>query len=114
VLLGNSFTVLDTHEEYERPPMEALSTGEIRCYDSVTCPGFFIPNPDINAYYKGSLMRIGETVMNKKHVPSCCSTDRSEYVVYNPEKVKVKYLVQIKKVTYTVNTSLSQLYFLIL
>lgn len=74
------------HREYRQTPHPN--------FDSVKCVGKFIPDWDSCKEIDGVLLPSGETKVNTRF--KSFAVQYNEHCVYEPERIKAKYLVVVK------------------
>lgn len=93
VVVGISYVADKTHN-FKTSTTIKISRGEIPC-DSVLCVGERIPEPRENKYLPNlCIVPLGRTINNS--AVSNCTSNFNEYVVYNPDQIKICYLVKIE------------------
>ena len=65
-------------------------------YDSVQGIGKYIPEPNTSILYDDIEVPLGNTIINKHKKTSLSELDFNEFVVFNPHKVLIKFIVQFE------------------
>ncbi len=93
VTIGECYNAKNAKKTYQSAPTVTRNDGSVITFDSVKCTGENVPDRQQQREIDGIIWPLGPTIKNTRFPTYTLSYN--EFIVYNPEMVKIKYLVKV-------------------
>jgi len=94
VTLGQCYNAKNVKHSYQSAPQVTKRDGSVITFDSLKCTGYHVPDRQQQREIDGIVWPLGPTINNTRF-PSY-TVSYNEFIVYNPDMVKIKYLVKVQ------------------
>lgn len=93
VVVGKWYNARVSNPTYKSVPTATRRNGSVMTFDSVKCTGENVPDREMQREIDGVVWPLGRTVKNDKF--QAYTVLYNEYIVYDPEQIKIKFLVKV-------------------